>query len=416
MKNNSYQEMFQVMFIALLSIGLLTAGIRFLVTSNTLFGADFYIYWQAGRALFLHNLNPYAFATTQQIQLGIYHRLAAAGEDQLRYAYPPFGLLAILPAVAMAYPWAQAYWIAFNLVVMILAVRSIKKKPSLWLLAGLVFFYPISRGLILGQFALLLGAILIFSYGLLHQQDSPSSRRQWLVGGLLAWCAMKPQITGLILLFFLLEALRKRQWRIITGAAAGELLLGIISWVLVPSWISDWTQLIFAYVNYVPIQPIIGSWLSFIGLSLSAVWLKVLLIIVAFIITLLVLGLWWKKRLPNILVLGWLILLSQLVNPNPNSLLSDQIVFLLPLLIWLTDDAIKNWVRVIIWGGFVLVPWLLFGIYFQGKEPYAVASGLALLFFIWLISIFIAWISQQRTSKFLGGFISGTEERKVSIE
>lgn len=390
MKDNSKLAVYRGIAIAVISLCLLTVGFKFAVTSAISFGADFSIYWQADKALFQRGVSPYDPSTTAIIQQGIYGRMARPSEDQVRYAYPPFSLLAVLPATGMTYPWAQAYWMALNLVLIFIALLAVKKHPPVWLLAGLVFFYPVSRGVILGQFALIIGASLVIIYGLLCSQASPSPARQWLAGVLLAWCAMKPHLSGLIILFFLLDGLHKKQWRIFAGLAAGGIFFVGLSWILVPTWVSDWIKLIFDYAGYVPIEPILKSWLVTLGLDWSVTWLKLSLILAGVGLTVWILIGWWKRRLPDFLALGWLVLLSQLVNPNPNSLLSDQIVFFLPLVIWLNQSTVTTWIRGVIWGAFVFVPWALFGLYFQGKEPYAAASGLGLLFTIWLAGLFLA--------------------------
>ena len=95
--------------------------------------------------------------------------------------------------------------------------------------------------------------------------------------------------------------------------------------------------------------------------------------------------------------MGWLILEVQLVNPNPNSLLSDQIVFLLPLLVWSMQSSVRNWMKGGWWVAFVIVPWALFAIYLQGKEPYQAASGLALVFTLWFgARLLDHWVRQHR--------------------
>lgn len=404
MKTNLQIGLFKGICIALISICLLTIGFKLAVTSTISFGADFSIYWQAGKALFLRGVSPYDSATTDLIQKGIYGRLAKPNEDQVRFAYPPFSLLAVLPAVRMSYPWAQAYWMAFNLVLVFAAVWKVCKKPSLWILLGLIFFYPVSRGIILGQFALLIGSGLLFSYGLLHEINPTSHSKQWVAGILLALCAMKPHLTGLIILFFILDSLQKHEWRVLAGLAAGIGIFAGISWVMVPTWVSDWIRLIFAYIGYVPIQPILQTWLTAFGLNGSSIWLKTGLILLAFLMSFFILTAWWKKQLPDYIALGWLVLISQLVNPNPNSVLSDQVVFLLPLLIWLNNQTVKRWLKAVVWGAFVLIPWVLFGVFFHGKEPYEVASGLALIFTIWftggLLTLYVKQSSTLHSSRY----------------
>jgi hypothetical protein len=382
--------------IVLFSFAFLMVGLKLLVTSAMSFGADFSIYWQAGRAIVLRGISPYAESTTQLIQQGIYGRLAHAGEDQVRYAYPPYSLLVIFPSAFFPYPWAQAYWMAFNLVLLFLAVLSQNKRPPVWMIGTLVFFYPVSRGVILGQFALILGSSLLLIHMLLNR-ESPSKGALWGAGILMAWAAMKPHLTGLILLFYFLDSIHKRRWSVLYGLAAGIVLFAGISWLLVPTWVTDWIHLIRDYVGYVPNQPILGSWLALLGIDFSALWLKLGLGIVALGLTVWVLIGWWRGKLPDFLALGWLILEVQLVNPNPNSLLSDQIVFLLPLLVWNMQSLEKTWVKGIWWAAFVIVPWTLFAIYLQGKEPYQAAAGLAFVFALWFIDRLIRHLAFRNT-------------------
>jgi hypothetical protein len=378
---------FRRILIALISFGLLMVGLKFAVTSANSFGGDFSNFWQAGRAIILRGVSPYDSSTTEIIQKGIYGRLARPDEDQLRYVYPPFSLLAVFPSVGFTYPWAQAYWMALNLVLIVIGVLVVTKKPPIWLLAGLVFFYPISRGIILGPFAVIIGAGLLMAYGLLNPDKNASPAKQWFAGVLLAWCAMKPHLSGVIILFLLVQSLHRKQWRVLAGMAAGGVTLAVISWILVPTWVLDWIRVIFVYVGYVPIQPIIQSWLNAVGLNWSILWVKIVLLIFAVSGTFLIFFYWWKQRLPDFIALGWLVLINQLVNPNPKSVPSDQIVFLIPLLIWLSSPLVKTWIRSLTWCGFVFIPWILFTLYFQGKEPYAVASGMALLFALWWLGV-----------------------------
>jgi hypothetical protein len=396
MANSQRTHRLRILGIVLFSFAFLMVGLKLLVTSAISFGADFSIYWQAGRAIVLRGVSPYAESTTQLIQQGIYGRLAHAGEDQVRYAYPPYSLLIIFPSAFLTYPWAQAYWMAVNLVLIYSAILSQSKRLPVWWIGTLVFFYPISRGVILGQFALMLGACLIFLYALLNQK-SPSPASLWGAGILMAWAAMKPHLTGLVLLFYLLDSIRRRRWVVLYGLAAGCLLFAGISWLLVPTWVTDWIHLIRDYVGYVPNQPILGSWLVLLGIDFSIAGVKVGLGILALGGTIWAFLAWWRGKLPDFLALGWLILEVQLVNPNPNSLLSDQIVFLLPLLVWSMQSTEKNWIKGGWWAAFVIVPWALFAIYLQGKEPYQAASGLALVFTLWLgTRLLCHWMRQHR--------------------
>jgi len=377
-----------ILFI-LFSFGLLMVGFKVAVTSVTSFGGDYYTFWQAGRAVFIREVSPYDPSTTQIIQQGIYGDLARPDEDQLAFVYPPFSLLLVLPVVGLSYAWAQAYWMAFNLVLVFIAALILFKKPPLWWLASLVLFYPVIRSVILGSFSLIIGAGCMLAYGLLNGEESPAPWKQYLAGILLAWCAMKPQLSWLIIIFLILQSLHRREWSVLAGLAGGGLILAVISWILVPTWVSDWINAIFTYVGYVPNQPIFISWINILGISWAFLGVKLAITLIVVSGTFLLLLSWWKGRLPDFLALGWLILVNQLVNPNPNSMLSDQIVFLIPLIIWMRRLNTNAWGRDLTWFSFVLIPWVLFGINFTGKEPYAVASGLALLYVIWWSAMLI---------------------------
>ena len=385
-----------ILLIILCSIGLLIWGLHSAITSRMSFGADFSIYWNAGKALFTKGISPYDESVTEAIQMGIYGRLAAPDEDQVRYAYPPFSLISILPTAWMNYPWAQAYWMAFNLVLIFVAVLVLCKKPPLWLLAGLVFFYPISRGIILGQFALLIGSSFIIAYSLAIHPKNPTKTAQWLGGILFAWTAMKPHLVALLLIFVFLAAIKKKCWRVLTGFGIGAAALAGVSWLMVPTWVSDWYHLITDYVGYVPNKPILGEWLSMLQIEFSSLWVKGIFLLFAAAIAVWLIKSWWNNQIPDYLPLAWLALSWELVSPNPNSLLSDHIIFLLPILLWMMDLSIHNNWKKMSWGLFILVPWVLFFIYFKGLEPYEVSSGLAGLFAIWILTLVVVNIRKMR--------------------
>ncbi len=388
-KTSSKNAIVSRILFVLIGFSMLMVGLKIAVTSVTSFSGDYYVYWQAGRAIFIREVSPYDPSTTQIIQQGIYGDLARPEQDQLAFVYPPFSLLLIFPVVSLSYDWAQAYWIAFNLVLVFVAAFILFKKPPLWWLASLILFYPVIRSVILGSFSLIIAAGCMLAYGLLNGEESPSPWKQYFAGIILAWCAMKPHLSWMIIIFLLLKSFHRREWSVLVGLASGGLFLSAISWILVPTWVSDWINAISTYIGYVPNQPIFISWSNILGISYEFLGVKFVITLIVLCATLFLLLSWSKGHLPDFLVLGWLILLNQLVNPNPFSMLSDQIVFLIPLIIWMKRINTNTWGRDLTWFSFVVIPWVLFGIYFAGKEPYAVASGLALLYVIWWSAMLI---------------------------
>lgn len=374
-------------------------GFRYAVSSSISLGADFFIYWQAGRAVAVNHVNPYSEETTEIIQQGIYGRLAKPDEDQVAYAYPPSGLLPVFPSVWMTYPWAEAYWWALNVVLLYCAVISFFRKPPAWLLASLIFFYPVSRSLILGPFPVLIVSGLIFAFGQIRRNEDLPAGKQWLIGGILAWCLMKPQFAFVPILLLLIMCLRKKYWKVFWGLTTGACLFALVSWILVPTWLSDWLNEITKYVGYIPIKPVIQSWLSIIGLQWSSLWVNGILALIAGVISIAIFMHWWKGRLPDFILFGWAILINQLVNPNANSLLTDQIIFLLPLFAWIMDHLQASKRSVIVWAAFLIVPWALFAVYFTGKEPFQAASGSALLFLAWWLAILVDELTSNKRKK-----------------
>lgn len=367
-----------------LAIALLTGLLYYFITSHYSFSADFFIYWNASKALFREGISPYASEVTIRIQNGVYNRPARPSEDQLAFAYPPYSLLVVYPTASMPYAWAQSYWMAFNLILLLTAVRFALPRLPAWILFTIIFYYPVARTLVLGQYAFILGSTLFFAYGLIHKRSQPSQTQTFIAGTLLAWALMKPHITGVIIAFFFLDAVRRKMWWLFYGFGAGMLALLLLSWLWVPDWLTVWWAQITDYVGYVPITPLSSVYASFLG---SPGWTRILsgMIIAALAsFALWIIWNWWQAFEPDYIALGALILLSQIVSPNPYSMASDQIMFLIPVLIWLNNGDSFRVERVTYWGTFIIVPWIIFLITFNGRETLAVAATLPIIFCSWL--------------------------------
>ncbi len=368
-----------------LSVFLLTVVLYFLVTSHYSFGADFSIYWNAGKAVFLEQISPYSQQVSERIQTALYGRPALAGEDQVRYAYPPFSLLVVLPSVLATFAWANAYWMALNFIILFASVKFAFPNLPRWVLITLIFFFPISRGLILGQFALMLGISLILIYGLIGRERRVSARAQFAAGILLAWVLMKPQLTILFVLFFTLHAFRRQLWGVCYGLVGGAALFGLLSFWWVPNWISEWRTLLTDYVGYVPIKPLFGVYADWLANPPVDAWIGISILLISGLFVLWTLRLWWHDPGQDILLLMALAIFGQIISPNPNSMLSDEIIFLLPILIWLADpQSVFRFEKHVWWGIFVLSVWIVFIAFFAGREPLEAEATLPLVCAVWL--------------------------------
>ena len=141
---------------------------------TTTSGTDFFIFWQSGRAVFLEHTSPYRDDLTIQNQLAIFKRLARPDEDHLTFAYPPFALLIILPFVFLPFEWAQAVWISLLILLLVSAFALAYPRAPTWVGISFLAFYPVFFGLILGNFVVLLTALLILLLGIYLPRERPT--------------------------------------------------------------------------------------------------------------------------------------------------------------------------------------------------------------------------------------------------
>ncbi len=379
------------LILILTGVALSTLLLRTFVTSQYLFDADFFIFWRAAKGLFVEHLSPYDPRVTTKIQEGIYGRPAMAGEDLLQYAYPPYGLLLVWPSAYWSYDWAQAYWMALNLVLLFSALRLAFPRLPHWVTAGVLFYYPVARGIVLGQYALLLGIALLYVYGLLRPKNNPNAFDQSLAGILLAWALLKPHLSLPLILFFFALGIRKRYYSTFFGFAAGIISFLILSFLLVPNWLIQYQTILASYVTYVPLKPLIlvyAELIKFPSLVLIAASTGLVILTALY-------KRWLQAESVEMLFLGCLVFFFQMFSPNPK--LSDQIIFLLPILIWITDDP-SNQIRVklAVWVLMLTLPWIIFLYYFHGSEPIELVYAFPIIFLAWFVWIF--------TSKFLPFF------------
>lgn len=215
---------------------------------------DFTARWAGARAYFLDGLDPYSDEATRRIQQVYYGRPAQPGEDQVLFVYPFYTVFLVAPLILLPYAWAAAIWLVlleFSLVAGLLIVLDLyrwRPPPGLLALTALwtVLFYPHGRGIILGQFAIVVFLLLALTLWALGR------RRDGLAGVALALTTIKPQVVFLVVLLLLLWAINRRCWRFV-GAFASTMgaLLGA-SFLAVPAWVSGFLRQVAAYPAYTP--------------------------------------------------------------------------------------------------------------------------------------------------------------------
>jgi hypothetical protein len=216
---------------------------------------DFYSRWAGARAWWMQGLSPYSEEASRQIEIGIYGRRALPGEDPGPFAYPFYTVFLIAPLAFMPYAWAEAAWLALLQFALIGGtignIRLVKWHiPPVLLgvtLISMVFFYHSARAILLGQFAVIVFALVA---GMLLALQA---RRDLWAGVLLALATVKPQMVFLLVPLALLWAIATRRWRMVWGFAGAMAILCGASWIAVPGWLGDFLTQMMRYSSYTAI-------------------------------------------------------------------------------------------------------------------------------------------------------------------
>lgn len=343
-----------------------TIAVHAYFTSRFPGGNDLYPRWRGAQLFWQDGVNPYSDEATAAIQQDIYGRLARPGEDQVLFVYPFYTVFLLLPLIAFPYDWVQAIWIVllqFGIVGGVVAMlRFLRWRQSPGLLAATllwsVLFYTGLRTIVLGQFAGLVFAAMMGCLLALRQQ------RYGTAAALLALTTVKPQMSFLFVPALLLWGVGQRRWRFIGAFGGAMALLFAVSFLLVPTWLTQFVQQVFLYPSYT----VVGSPVHILS-RVYAPWLgrpfEIAVILLALAIML-----WQWRRLPQLavgsggflFVMGVTLLATNLVSPQTAT--TNYIMLYLPVLGALnmaTQEAQRGWLWVVGTYGVTLVGvWWLF--------------------------------------------------------
>lgn len=258
---------------------------------------DFFQRYYGARAFFVDGQDTYSASVSLGAEVALYGRPynpdPAADEYPGDFLYPFHLALLLAPLAILPYAWASAAWMALTAVGSVLAVVGFWSlfgwRLSPLLIAALalwtITFYPVSRGILLGQpgtFVTALQLLVVVCY--MRGADS-------LTGGLLALTTVKPQISFLIIPYMLLHALLTRRYRVLAAFGGTLLVLLIGSFLLLPSWFASFLAQIASYTSYTTIGspiwiitmltfPVLGRpgeffFTALFGLLLLGVWIWV---------------------------------------------------------------------------------------------------------------------------------------------
>lgn len=347
------------------------------VASRALGANDFFSRWMGARALFLNGQNPYSDAVTRQIQMGMYGRLARPDEDQVAFAYPLYAAFFVLPFIPMPYAVAESFWIALLIVAVVGAGIALARLfdfrlSPIGFLGYVVFilsFYPVLRGIFLGQFTLWVFASFAFGLILLEQ------RRDEIAGWVLAVGSVKPHVAVLALAVILAWGIAQRRWRLVRGWLSAMALLVLLATLLLPDWLSEFIGAVGAYQNYIqigaPIQALSELALpseqaGFVAALLSIFWLGA----VGYQL-MRTIGADLAGVLPTIELAMLVTTLAMLRTAT-----TDQSMLLIFWIHWFSRFARGGWRwRVVLIGcGVVAIPWIVFLSTLRGNQEAPIAT------------------------------------------
>lgn len=331
----SGRSMALVALVALVLVGNAVATYRFF-TSRYPGANDFASRWAGARAFWVDGASPYSEEATRQIQTLIYGRTIAPEEEQEfdpgPFAYPFYTVFFLFPIVWMSYAWAEAIWLvvleASLFAGLLVTLRVYSWRPPRWLLAWTAVWvfvhYPSTRGLLLGQFALFVFAMVALALWALKEH------RDVLAGLCLALSTFKPQMVFLLIPLLLVWAVRERRWRFIASSAGWMVLFTGASWVVEPGWVGAFARQVGRYTSYTAIGsplwiithitfPFLGSWGEWL-LSGAA-------------LVLLIWAAWWALRSREPARLEWVIGLCLIVTNlvAVRTATTNYVILLLPL-------------------------------------------------------------------------------------
>jgi hypothetical protein len=267
--------------------------------------SDLYPRWLGARELLLHGRDPYSADVTRQVQIGYYGRPLdpknpADPVDQVAFAYPLYVVFLLAPTVTLSFAsaaeifrWVQLLGTACSVPLWMYAIGF--RPPRLLVFSGMIL--SISTFSAVQEFHMQnLSALVI----LLLASAAAAAVREWLwlSGFLLALSTIKPQISGLLILWFILWATgrwaeRKHLvWSFVGTMAA---LFGAAE-AISPGWIGRFLRAAEQYQSYAANPSILQVFFPSLLAKLLA---AALLILLAF-------QCWrWRQRAAGSADFGW---------------------------------------------------------------------------------------------------------------
>lgn len=297
-------------------------------------GNDFLAHRSAWDAYLRQGLSPYSDEAALHTQMAIRGRPALPGEDENRLTYPFYSILLHGPFVYIDdYALARAIYMTLLQAALfagvLMSLDFVRWRPPVWLMALIMIwallFYPVARGVLLGQFAIFAFFALAGTLFLLRRD------RDVAAGALLVLTTFKPTLVFLVIPFLIIWAIFQRRWRFVAGFVGTLAILILGSLLLLPTWISEWLHRIGQYSAYTVGQSPV--WLL-TRVALPALGLTGEVVIVAVLCLGMLVAWWWAVRPGGEREFFWALAVTLIVTNLivPRSATTNYVMLLGPIL------------------------------------------------------------------------------------
>lgn len=221
--------------------------------------SDLYPRWLGGREALMHGRDPYSAEMTREMQTGFYGRPLdptnpSDPRDQVAFAYPLYVIFLLAPTVTLPFPtvliifqWLGLLSLAASVPLWMYAVGF--RTTLVFTIAGMIL--AVSSSAAVSEFHLqnLAGLVVLMLAG-----AAAAAARGWvaLSGLLLALSTIKPQLSGLFILFFVLWATGDwgRRQRIVWSFLVSMLALLLAAEKVSSGWMGRFVSAMRAYQVY----------------------------------------------------------------------------------------------------------------------------------------------------------------------
>jgi hypothetical protein len=234
---------------------------------------DLYPPWLAARESLLHRRDPYGSDITREIQVAYFGKeldtshisnLSDAQRFSLayRFAYPLYTVLFLAPIIGMQFQTAQivSWWffLSATLIGACLWLRFVgvrlRGSTLVVVFAILLSSIPVMQGLKILQLGLLVAALIAGA------ALSAAKGHLFLAGALLALATIRPQMSLLVIAWFVLwlSAAWTQRRSLLWGFGITLAALLLASEYLRPGWLLRYPHVLAAYANYTGASSLLG--------------------------------------------------------------------------------------------------------------------------------------------------------------